>query len=215
MAIIGISGSPIKNSNTDRIIRSLLRESGKESEFVKLSTLNFSPCRGCAHLCATTAMCGVKDELHPYLADIRDAEALIIGNPRQHGMMTAWTYSFFSRLWCFLHDNSTIYRKPVIFVSVGLYDEEPGRETFRASLIKEHQFHVLGELHHRTFNPPCIKCGKGNTCMNNGGLWSLLDHDEEALRNYDLVSHSFTRFEENRDTVNEIKRLGKLLSNLS
>jgi multimeric flavodoxin WrbA len=214
MAIVGISGSPISNSNTDRMIQSLLAESGKESKFVKLSKLNFSPCRGCAHLCATTAMCGVKDALHPWLAAIRDAEALVIGSPRHHGTMTAWTNSFFSRLWCFLHDNCTIYHKPVVFVSVGLFDEKPGRETFRSSTVKEHQFNVLGELHHKTYNPPCIKCGKGNTCMNHGGLWKLLDHDEEALRNFDLKGHQFTRFEDDPETVHEIKRLGEKLSAL-
>ncbi len=214
MAIVGISGSPIKDSNTDRMVQALLRESGKEPTFVKLSSLTFSPCRACAHLCATTAMCGVKDDLHPYLADIRDAEALVIGSPRHHGMMTAWMYSFFSRLWCFLHDNCTIYHKPVVFVSTGLFDEPSDRKTFRASLVKEHQFRVLGEVHHTTLNPPCIKCGKGNTCMNHGGLWGLLGHDEEALRNYDLASHQFTRFEDDPETVNEIKRLGRLLSAL-
>ena len=215
MAIIGISGSPIQDSNVDRIVQALLQESGKETKFIKLCKLKrFYPCRACAHLCATTAMCGQKDDLHPHFPDIRDAEALVIGSPRHHGMMTAWTYSFFSRLWCFLHDNCVLNHKPVIFVSTGLFDEQPGRETFRASLVKEHEFNVLGELHHNTFNPPCIKCGKGNTCMNHGGLWGLLGHDEEALRNYDLSAHPFTRFEGEQETVDEIKRLGRILSAL-
>ena len=33
--IIGISGSPIKNSNTDRLIQSVLDASGLSSEFVR------------------------------------------------------------------------------------------------------------------------------------------------------------------------------------
>ena len=33
--IIGISGSPIKNSNTDRLIQAVLESSGLSSEFVK------------------------------------------------------------------------------------------------------------------------------------------------------------------------------------
>jgi len=214
MAIIGISGSPIPSSNTDRMIEALLAESGKESRFVKLSNLSFNPCRGCAHLCATTAMCGQKDDLHPYLADIRDAEALIIGSPKQHGMMTAWAYSFFSRLWCFLHDNCTIYHKPVVFVSAGLWAKERGKGAFDISLVQEHQFNVLGEVNYRSNNPPCIRCGKGNTCMNHGGLWNLLGRDEEALRNYDLKNHHFSRFEDDRGIVNEIKRLGGLLAAL-
>ena len=37
--IIGISGSPIKNSNTDRLVQSVLESSGLTSEFVKLSRI--------------------------------------------------------------------------------------------------------------------------------------------------------------------------------
>lgn len=38
--IIGISGSPIKNSNTDRLIQAVLESSGLSSEFIKLSKIN-------------------------------------------------------------------------------------------------------------------------------------------------------------------------------
>ena len=33
--ILGISGSPIKNSNTDRLVQAVLESSGLKSEFVK------------------------------------------------------------------------------------------------------------------------------------------------------------------------------------
>jgi len=54
MAIVGISGSPVQGGNTDRLVRSLLEQSGPERTFVNLSTLDFVPCRGCADLCART-----------------------------------------------------------------------------------------------------------------------------------------------------------------
>ena len=81
MAIVGISGSPIIGGNVDRMTQRILELSCKETEFINLSKLKFFPCRGCAHKCATSAMCGVKDELHPYLEMIRDAEALVIASP--------------------------------------------------------------------------------------------------------------------------------------
>jgi len=37
--VIGISGSPIKNSNKDRLIKAILDATGDETEFVKLSQL--------------------------------------------------------------------------------------------------------------------------------------------------------------------------------
>jgi len=217
MAVVGISGSPVKDSSIDGIVQALLLASGKETKFIKLSKLKFSPCRACAHLCATTAMCGQKDDLHPYLADIRDAEALIIGSPRHHSTMTAWTYSFFSRLWCFLHENRVLNDRPVILVSTGLVDqqqiEEKGLGAFRASTVKEHAFNVLGKLYYRNFNPPCIKCGKGDTCQH-GGLWHCLGESEEALRDYDITSHEFTRFEDDPVVMSEVERYGRVLSDL-
>jgi len=45
--IIEISGSPIKNSYTDRLINAALEGSGLSCEFVKLSKINVRPCVAC------------------------------------------------------------------------------------------------------------------------------------------------------------------------
>ena len=42
--LIGFSGSPIKNSNTDRLVEAVLDASGLETEFIKLSKHNVRPC---------------------------------------------------------------------------------------------------------------------------------------------------------------------------
>ncbi len=64
--IIGISGSPVKNSNTDRIVRHILESSGLKAEFIKLSKLNVRPCRACKQ-CVEDNICKVKDDF-PLLA---------------------------------------------------------------------------------------------------------------------------------------------------
>jgi len=212
MAIIGISGSPIINGNTDRMTKAILAESGRESKFIKLSSLNFGSCRGCAHNCATTAMCGVKDGLHPHLADIRDAEALVIGSPNHHGTMTAWTFSFFSRLWCFLHENKTLNNRPVVFVSTGI-DAIPEDKLFRASTVTEHEFNVLGYIYFRTLVPPCFKCGKGDICQW-GGLWRMVGRDPEALKKFEITPDKFRRWEDDVEMVDEVKKYGKMLSEI-
>lgn len=38
--ILGISGSPVENSNTDTLVKTMIESSGLELEFVKLSDLN-------------------------------------------------------------------------------------------------------------------------------------------------------------------------------
>ena len=215
MAIVGISGSPIINGNADRMTKEMLALSGKETTFINLSKLEFFPCRGCAHKCAISAMCGVKDDLHPFLKDIRDAEALIIASPRHHGDMTAWMYSFFSRLWCFLHDNHTLKNKPVLFVGVGCKEVDAGRETFRHSMIKEHGFNVIGQIYFHSYVFPCLKCGMGTECRSeHAGLWDHLGKDEVAMANYEITADKFKRWEDDVDIVNEMKRYGEILSSI-
>lgn len=210
MAIVGISGSPIINGNVDRLTKAVLAESGKETKFINLTKLKFGSCRGCAHNCATTAMCGVKDKLHPHLADIRDAEALVFGTPIHHGTMTAWMYSFFSRTWCFMHENKTLKNKPVILVSVGI-EEVPRGEVYNTSSVQEHEFNVLGNIHFVSLTPPCFKCGKGDVCQW-GGLWRMVGQNEEALKKFEITPDKFKRWEDDKQTVDEAKRYGKILS---
>jgi len=213
VAIVGISGSPIVNGNTDRLTKAILAESRMDSKFVNLSKLSFSPCRGCAHNCATRAMCGVTDSLHPYLADMRDAEAFVFSTAVQHGTMTAWMFSFFSRLWCFLHENKTLCNRPVVFVATGIDDVADASDKFDAGFVKAHHFNVLGSIYFQSGVPPCFKCGKGDTCQR-GGLWRMVGRDPEALKRFDITPDKFRRWEDDEHVVAEVKKYGKLLSEL-
>jgi len=76
--VLGISGSLIKNSNTDRLVGSILDATGLESEFVKLSRINVRPCFGCKQ-CVPDNICKVKDDFQELAEIIKTAKALIIG----------------------------------------------------------------------------------------------------------------------------------------
>jgi len=45
MKVIGISGSPIPNSNVDRAVKKVLEATGMDTEFIKLSNYKFEACR--------------------------------------------------------------------------------------------------------------------------------------------------------------------------
>lgn len=213
MAIIGISGSPIVGGNTDRIIQALLEKSGRDSKFINLSTLRYSPCRACAHLCGTTNMCGVKDDLQPYLADIRDAEVLILGSPIHHGYCTAWMFSFISRLWCLYQVKKLLQDKPAIFVSVGIHDRDRqnGIMNFERVATYSERFKILGHIYYNSETPPCLKCGAGSYCKV-GGLWALVDHDEEKLKNFQFTPDKFHKWEDCMEVVNLVNEYGKALA---
>ena len=45
--VLGISGSPVKNSNTDRMVQAVLSNTNLPTEFIKLSSLRVRPCIAC------------------------------------------------------------------------------------------------------------------------------------------------------------------------
>ena len=54
MKIIEFSAGVIgHNSNVDRIVKAIMEETGHETEFVKLTELDFSACKGCVQLCVS------------------------------------------------------------------------------------------------------------------------------------------------------------------
>jgi multimeric flavodoxin WrbA len=212
MTIIGVSGSPIVNGNTDRIIQALLEESGRDSLFVNLSTLRYDPCRACAHLCAPTNMCPVEDDLQPYLERILKADALLLGTSVNGGNITAWMYSFLSRLWCFRHVERLLQNKPVLLVASGVFRRSKYRvlSKFIDSVRSDN---ILGYIYYTTEILPCYKCGMGNVCKI-GGLWELVGRDEKRLREWTLQPDMFKRWENDPDIIKEITDAAQKLAEL-
>lgn len=217
MAIIGISGSPIPDGNTDRIIKALLQQSQKPNQFFNLSALRFDPCRACAHRCAKTNICAVEDGLTPCLDSILDSEALVLGTPVHHGTMTAWMFSFLSRLWSFHHVKDLLRGKPILLVVTALVEEGGKRaaQKFADQLQYTHSrsLNMLGEIIYVSEVPPCYKCGMGKVCKV-GGLWYLIGQDEEKLQQLRITKDLFKRWEDCPKTVAEVKEYAGKLSTL-
>ncbi len=216
MAIIGLSGSPFVRGNTDRLVRAVLKKSGRETVFVNLSRLRFDPCRGCAHLCGTTNMCGRKDELHPYLKLVLESEALVLGTPYQLGRETGFMNNFLTRLWCFFHVKKLLSDKPALLISVGIKEKgiQNGIASFESAVTHSGQFNLLGHIYYQSLIPPCLKCGAGSYCRV-GGLWKyILDQDEKKLNEFEFTPDKFRKWEDDPQAVEEVDRYGKILAEL-
>jgi multimeric flavodoxin WrbA len=203
LAIVGVSGSPIQGGNTDRVVRSLLEQSGHDHTFVNLSTLDFVSCRGCAHLCARSNICPLEDDLRPYFEAILEADALVLASPVHAGTITAWMFSFLSRIWCFHHLKNLLEDKPLLLVVTALSPQSWG-----------HNMHHLGTLFHATEIPPCYKCGVGNACKV-GGLWAMVGQDAEKLRNFEVTPDKFKRWEDCPQTVERVAHYAEMLGKIS
>jgi multimeric flavodoxin WrbA len=218
MAILGISGSPRAGGNTDRLVRAVLEKSGKDSHFINLSRLRFDPCRGCCHLCAPTSMCGVKDELHPYLPLVRDAEALVLGTPIQLGMPTGFMFNFLTRLECFHHIRIALEEKPAVLVSVGLKKKElqinEGIIRFETMVSHSHQIRPLGHIYFHSESPPCFHCGEGQHCRM-GGYWKyVIEKDEERLNSIPVTTELIKQWEDNPLVLEEVEHYANILREL-
>ncbi len=216
MAVLGVSGSPKVGGNTDRIIKAVLEKSGKETVFINLSTLRFDPCRGCCHLCATTNLCGRKDELHPYLKLVLESEALVLGTPYQLGMPTGFMYNFLTRLSCFYHIKKLLADKPAILISVGIKPKEiqNGIASFESMVTHSDQFNLLDHIYFNSQTPPCLTCGAGSYCYV-GGLWKyVLGQDKNKLKDFKFTPDKFKKWEDYPQIVEEVNRYSKILAEL-
>ena len=100
--VLGISGSPIENSNTDRLVRAVLDATGLECEFVKLSRINIRPCLACVR-CVPDNICKVKDDFPGLVEKIKKAEALIIGAYLPYKQIDGFTKALIERFWSLRH----------------------------------------------------------------------------------------------------------------
>lgn len=213
LTLVGISGSPIVNGNTDRMVKAVLGKSGKDYVFVNLSTLRYDPCRACVHRCAKTNMCPLDDDLKRYLVPILNSEALVLGTSVNASNVSAWMFSFLSRLWCFRHVERPLRDKPVLLIASGLFKRSKYRVLANFIEARLPSENILGYIYYTTEIPPCFTCGRGNVCKI-GALWELLDRDEERLKNWKLTEDMFKRWEDNPETVADVDQYARILANL-
>ena len=163
--ILGISGSPIKNSNTDRLVQAVLEASGLKSEFVKLSRIQVRPCIACLG-CKEDNVCKVKDDFPELAEKVRHAGALVVGGYCPYGSVDGFTKAFLERLFSLRHQHGLNRGKLAAVVTTGIGRGAPGVAEANeqiAHALKMEGMEVLGQLQ-AVGNPECLVCGFGETC---------------------------------------------------
>ena len=170
--ILGISGSPIKNSNTDRLVQAVLAASGLKSEFVKLSRINVRPCIACLG-CKEDNICKVKDDFPELAEKVRRANALVVGGYCPYGSVDAFTKAFLERLFSQRHQHGLNRGKLAVVVTTGIGRGAPGVAEANAQIahaLKMEGMEVLGQLQ-AVGNPECLVCGFGESCRMSALPW--------------------------------------------
>lgn len=201
--IIGISGSPIKNSNTDRLVQAVLESSSLTSEFVKLSKINVRPCIACLG-CKKDNICKVKDDFPELAEKIRRAGAIVVGGYSPYGSVDGFTKAFLERLFSLRHQNGLLRGKSAVVATTGIGRGAPGLEEASnqiAHALNLEGMEVLSQLN-VTGNPECMVCGFGESCPMSALPWIFGDDTK-------VTPEKFKKVEDQTETWEQAKRLGQ------
>ena len=202
--ILGISGSPVKNSNTDRLVKAVLDSTGRKFEFVKLSEINVRPCMACKK-CVPDNVCKVKDDFQELAEKIKNSKALIIGAYTPYGQIDGFTKALLERFWSLRHVNNLLKDKLCATVLTGLAPDV--LNTVNQSLALELKFYermdLIGQI---TIlgNLPCLTCGKGDDCEMSG-LKLMYGPDSKT------DDFEYSRVEDQNEVWEEAGRIGNLI----
>jgi len=100
MKILGFIASPRKEGNTAWTVNKILegvKEQGAEIQSWSSCDLDIKPCKGCLS-CAESGKCVINDDMQKIYADLKQADAVILGSPVYMGQMSGQAKIFTDRL---------------------------------------------------------------------------------------------------------------------
>ncbi len=202
--ILGISGSPVKNSNTDRLVKAVMDATGLESEFVKLSLIDVRPCLACKK-CVPDNVCKVKDDFPELAEKIKKAKALIIGGYIPYGQIDGFTKALLERFWSLRHVNNLLRGKLCATILTGLQPDvlDNVNQSMAAELKEYERMDLVGQLAVQG-NLPCLTCGEGDECEMSG-LKVLYGPDAKTS------DYGYSRVEDQKEVWEEAIRIGRLM----
>jgi multimeric flavodoxin WrbA len=203
--VLGISGSPINDSNTDRLVKAVLDATGVESEFVKLSTINVRPCLACKK-CVPDNVCKVDDDFPELAEKIKSAQALVIGGYTPYSQIDGFTKALLERFWSFRHQKNLLKGKMVATVLTGVAPEALAavNQSLAAEFRDYENMDLLGQL---TIpgSIVCAFCGKGDDCEMSGFKSRLIDTGTK------VSDYKYPRVEDQQEVWEEALRIGRLM----
>ncbi len=210
MKVIGFSaGSVGREGNIDRMVKAILEKSGHEVEFVKLTDLTYSGCKGCVQLCAKPQVCKLEDDLLPYYEKIKQADAVVIGTPVYFDTITATVWAFIERFFGYRHVDIPIAGKPFVLVVGGGLKLDNTVDQFK-NVLGHFDVNVLDTVRFQSKVPPCFKCGRHRECEI-GGMYMMLG---EAAKEVKVTQDMFTQWEGHREVVAAVDAAAEKLKNI-
>ncbi len=210
MKVIGFSaGSVGREGNVDRMVKAILDKSGHDVEFVKLTDLNFSGCKGCVQLCARPRVCKLEDDAQPYYEKVKEADAVVLGTPVYFDGITSTIFAFIERFFGYRHVEIPIAGKPFVTVVGGARSLDPAVEQLH-KVLSPFEVDVVDAVQFTSGIPPCFKCGRHKECEI-GGLYKMLG---AAAKELAITKEMFKRWEDDSATTASINAAAEKLKKI-
>ena len=208
MNVIGFSSGGVgRESNADRMVKAILEKSGHDTEFVKLTELNYSACKGCVQLCAGPQVCRLEDDLLPYYQKLKEADAVVLGSPIYFGSINATMLAFLERFFGYRHVDLVIQKKPfVLALSGGGRSLDGAADGFRNRLMP-FGVKILDVVQYGSGISPCFRCGRHKECSI-GGLYGAVG---KAAHTMEIKPEFFHRWEEHPPVLEDIEAAAEKL----
>lgn len=176
MKVLGVSGSPTKNSNTDVLVKAVLDATGAETEFIKLSEINVGPCIACMK-CVHTNVCVVNDDFRWLSEKVIEADAIVIGSPTYYGAASAFMKAFIERLYSKRHLKLLLSGKVAVTLAVGVAAEQMVAQ-WMGDALGAGGMEVVGTMTAKG-TPCCFVCGSGETCA--FAIWNVYSKELSGM----------------------------------
>ena len=208
MKILGVSGSPIKDSNTDRALQVALAATGMKTEFIKLSDYDVGPCNACLG-CVSTNRCVQKDDGMMLTEKAFKANGLIIAGFTPYSTLDSRTKAFMERLYALRHRHALMAGKPGgAIVTCAIPPNHPEMPPACENGIKAIQYYMMEEGMDFVGgvsilgNVPCVKCGQSGQCQASG-IKMIFGRDATP------ESVGINRFEDDPEIVAALEKMGR------
>lgn len=206
--IMGVSGSPLKNSNTDRALKTALEATGLDYEMISLRDYKVAPCLACLR-CVDTNVCVIKDDGIELTEKAKNADALIIAGYTPYSSLDSRTKAFIERLYPLRHKYGFMRGKPGgAIVTHAIPDGSemlpPAGDCGLNSIyyyMMEEGMEPAGGVKVQG-NVPCVRCGYGDDCETSG--LSMIFGPEATVE-----SVGINDFEEQPQAVEAAKEMGR------
>lgn len=162
MKVLGISGSPRRGENTERLVKEVLSSISLETEFISLAGKRIGPCISCLG-CIEDNVCNLKDDMTELRQKIVEADAYVIGAANYYSMINGLAHCFMERFYQFRHQEAKfVSGKLAVGIGVGGRNGDPVVENLK-TFFQYNQIECVGTLSAQGV-ANCFICGYGETC---------------------------------------------------